>query len=287
VWRKALAIGIAAASIAVSLSCSSAQTSVTTPSTSKCQIQVSSSTSSFPSSGGSGTVTVSTTPDCTWTVTSNAGWVSISGSSSGQGDATITYSVATNPAPSPRSGGIGVSPDFVSLNQAGAPCLISLSRPGDSMGSAGGHLSFGVSALTGCSWSASTNDGWISVTSGQNGNGNGSIGLSIAANTGSQRAGQVHVGSQTYTVTQAASHASPPPPPPPPVTLDGQLSKLAGLCPVVTFDVDAKTVVTAASTVFRRETCAELRNGQDVSVTGVTQVDQSVLASTVQAKDEQ
>jgi hypothetical protein len=46
-----------------------------------------------------------------------------------------------------------------------------------------------------------------------------------------------------------------------------------------------KTVVTAASTVFHGGACVDLRNKQDVAVTGVTQGDQKVLASTVQIKD--
>jgi hypothetical protein len=155
------------------------------------------------------------------------------------------------------------------------------------MGSAGGHLSFAVSALAGCSWAASTSDGWISLTSGPNGNGNGSVGLSIAANSGAQRVGQVHVVSQTYTVTQTAapSPPPPPPPPPPPVTLNGQLSKLSGRCPLLTFHVAGKTVITTASTIFHGGSCGDLRNKQDVAVTGVTQADQTVLASTVQIKD--
>ena len=272
---KALAIGVAAASIALSLSCTSAQTSVTAPSDSKCQVQVSNSTSSFPASGGTGTVTVSTTRDCTWTVTSDASWVSIGGSSSGQGNAAVTYSVAANPVPSPRSGGIGVNPDFMTLSQAGAPCIISLNRSGDSIGSNGGQLSFNVSTLTGCSWSASTSDGWISINSGQTGNGNGSVGLSIAANSGTERAGQVHVASQMYNVTQAA---------PAPITISGKVSNLSGNCPLLTFVVGGRTVVTAASTVFRGEACGNLRNGQSVAVTGVTQVNQTVLATTVELK---
>jgi hypothetical protein len=63
------------------------------------------------------------------------------------------------------------------------------------------------------------------------------------------------------------------------------VSKLSGHCPLLTFEVSGKTVVTAASTVFHGGACGELRNKQTVAVTGVTQADQTVLASTIQIKD--
>lgn len=197
------------------LSCSSAETSTTAPTSDRCQVSVTNSTSSFTATGGTGTVSVTTARDCTWSASSGASWLSI-GAASGQGEATISYNVAANTVPSPRSGAITVSAQSVEVSQAAAPCRFSLSRSGDSIAAAGGRLSVDVSTMSGCGWTATSGVPWISVTSGQSGNANGTVGLSVAANTGADRVGQVNVGGQTYTVTQAA--APPPAPTPTPPT---------------------------------------------------------------------
>ena len=205
---------LALTSSALLPACTSSQTSVATaPTSDRCQITVSNSTSSYTATGGSGTVNVATSRDCTWSVATDANWVSISGSKSGQGEAAIPYDVAANPVPSPRSGAIVVSSQSIQLSQAAAPCRYSLSRSGDSIGASGGQLSVDVSTLAGCAWSAAASDNWIGITSGQSGNANGTVVLSISTNPGVQRSGRVVVGGQTYSVTQSAA---PPPAPPPP-----------------------------------------------------------------------
>ncbi len=45
---------------------------------------------------------------------------------------------------------------------------------------------------------------WLTITSGASGTGNGSVGLSIAANTGVARTGTATIAGQTFTVNQAA-----------------------------------------------------------------------------------
>ena len=59
-------------------------------------------------------------------------------------------------------------------------------------------------AGTGCSWTAASNDAWITVTSGAAGTSTGPVGLSIAANTGATaRTGTVIIAGQTLTITQS------------------------------------------------------------------------------------
>jgi hypothetical protein len=249
----------------------------------RCQITASTSPSSFTASGGSGTLTLTTTRDCTWTVTSNASWVSIVGPASGQGQAAVQYTVAANTVPSPRSGAVVVGSDQVAISQAAAPCSFSLSRSGDSIGAAGGRLSVDVTALSGCAWTATSNASWISIVGGQSGNASGTVQLSVAANTGAARTGQVSVGGQGYSVSQAAAAPTPPPPPPqpPPVHVQGSIATLTGSCPNLTFTVKPQTVVTTASTKFVNGTCSNLRVGRAVTVDGVT-INGVVQASSVQ-----
>jgi hypothetical protein len=54
----------------------------------------------------------------------------------------------------------------------------------------------------------------VVVTSGAAGTGNGSVGFTVAANTGAARSATLTIAGQTFTVTQDAAAAPPPPPPP-------------------------------------------------------------------------
>ncbi len=64
-----------------------------------------------------------------------------------------------------------------------------------------------VTAPTGCAWTAVSNDTWITVTSGANGSANGTVGYSVAANTGSARSGTITIAGKTFTVNQASGCA--------------------------------------------------------------------------------
>jgi hypothetical protein len=49
-----------------------------------------------------------------------------------------------------------------------------------------------------------SNDGWITVTGGSSGAGNGTVSYSVAATTGPARSGTMTIGGQTFTVNQAS-----------------------------------------------------------------------------------
>src|SRR5262245_49396169 len=210
-----LIVMIALASAAAS--CHSAQTSVTGPTAdAKCQVTAASSPASFTASGGTGAVSIATARDCTWTIATTASWLTLGGDRSGQGEASVSYTVAANPVPAARSGSIVVGSQTVAVSQAAAPCTYSLGRAADTMGPPGGTLSVSVTTRSGCAWSASSRDSWISIVSGQNGNASGTVGLNVAANTGVARVGVVNVAGQSYTVNQSALPPPAPPPTPPP-----------------------------------------------------------------------
>jgi BACON domain-containing protein/uncharacterized protein DUF5666/all-beta uncharacterized protein len=296
--RITLFIIAVAAACAVS-GCSSAQTSVTAPTGPKCELSATSTPSSFTASGGSATVSVSAARECPWTITTDSSWVSITGDRAGQGSAQVPYSVAANPAASPRSGAIVIGAERVQLSQAAAPCRFSLSRTGDSIGAPGGRLSVDVSTLAGCTWTAASGAGWIAIASGQSGSASGTVGLSIAANGGGRRVGQVNVAGQNYTVTQDAAPAPPPPPPPtpppaptptpspPPAThvhfVGIVTGGVSGRCPQISFFVSgASVVVTDKSTEFRKGDCGDVHNGSVVEIDGVLQANLTVKANSVQ-----
>ena len=219
--------------IVSALACTSSKTSLTSPTDTKCQVNLSNSPSSFAANGGTGTLTVTTTRDCSWTISTDVVWVSIPGPRDGQGDASISYSVGVNPVPSARSGLVAAGSMKVQLSQAAAVCRYSLSRSSDTIGAAGGPISVDVSTLTGCSWTATSASSWISITSGQSGNANGTVALVVSGNSGAGRVGEVNVAGQVYTVTQAAP---PPTAPAPAGTTDADASANSGAT-----DADART----------------------------------------------
>jgi hypothetical protein len=60
-----------------------------------------------------------------------------------------------------------------------------------------------VTAQAGCTWTATSNTGWISITSGSSGSGNGTVGYSVQANFGTgARTGTLTIAGQTFTVNQ-------------------------------------------------------------------------------------
>jgi Putative binding domain, N-terminal/Domain of unknown function (DUF5666) len=255
---------------------------MTSPTAAKCDVSVPNPPASpFPSSGGGGSISIATTRDCTWSISADASWVTVS-ATSGQGERNVPFTVAPNPTPAARSGALVVASQRVPVSQAGAPCRFDLSRAGDTISAAGGSLSFDVSTLSGCSWTASSPVGWIAIQSGQSGSANGTVSLMVAANAGAQRSGQISVGGQTFTVTQTAATAGPPPPPgvtPTPVVVTGQVEEDAtGRCPAISFVVDDRTIVTNADTDFKGFKCSDVKRRTTVRVVGVMQPDGSILA---------
>jgi regulation of enolase protein 1 (concanavalin A-like superfamily) len=84
------------------------------------------------------------------------------------------------------------------------PCSAGVAPSNQSVSADAGTTAFTVTALTSCTWSASAVDNWLTVASGASGAGNGTVSVSIAANTGPARTGALNIGGQTVTVSQAA-----------------------------------------------------------------------------------
>lgn len=88
------------------------------------------------------------------------------------------------------------------------PCIYSLSAASKTYLSNAGSGSIGIATANGCPWTASVDQSWITLTSGNTGSGNGTLAYSVAANTtGSSRSAVVTVAGQSLTVTQSASNS--------------------------------------------------------------------------------
>lgn len=89
---------------------------------------------------------------------------------------------------------------------AAQTCNFTINPNSRNFDSGGGVSGLAVAASAGnCNWTATSNDGWITITSGASGTGNGVVAFSVAANTGVARTGTITVAGQTFTVNQNAS----------------------------------------------------------------------------------
>lgn len=91
------------------------------------------------------------------------------------------------------------------LAESGPACAFGLTPlSSTNVSGSGGTLSISVSTTAECSWIATSQSDWITVTSGSFGTGNGTVNLSVAANTGDARSGSVIIGGETLLINQAA-----------------------------------------------------------------------------------
>lgn len=101
--------------------------------------------------------------------------------------------------------------DNVVFIQGGQDCSFTLSPKGyeyDPLSNTGRIFVTASSSI--CSWTATSNDSWITSTSGSSGTGSGIVSYSVAANSGTARTGTLTIGGQTFTVTQASTDVPPP-----------------------------------------------------------------------------
>jgi len=173
-----------------------------------CMYSITPPSQNVPASASSGTVSVTSGAGCAWTAASNATWLTVTSGATGTANGTVGYSVAANTGAA-RSGTLTIAGQtFTVAQDAGAaPCTYSLSSSSQNAPDTASSGSVGVTTTSGCAWTATSNASWLTITSGASGNGNGSVGFSIAANTGAARSGTLTVAGQTFTVNQAA----PPP----------------------------------------------------------------------------
>jgi hypothetical protein len=177
--------------------------------TASCSYSVTPSSVSVPSTGSAGiSVSVTASTGCPWTAASTVAWISIASGSSGTANGTAIFTVAANSGAA-RTGTVTVAGQTVTVNQAAGPCTYSINPTTLSTGAAGGTAGpIAVTAAAGCTWTATTNASWLSITSGASGTGNGTVAISVAANIGGARTGTLTVANQTVTVNQAAAPCS-------------------------------------------------------------------------------
>jgi Putative binding domain, N-terminal len=108
-----------------------------------------------------------------------------------------------------RTATLTIAGTTVTVNQSSnSNCSYALSTTGQSFPAAGGNGSVVLTAATGCSWTASSNVTWITVTGTSTGTGNGTITYQVTANTGAARTGTLTIAGLAYTVQQVSASGS-------------------------------------------------------------------------------
>jgi len=166
-----------------------------------CSYSLSSLNQSFNIGGGTCTVNITCNGGCKWLASSNETWITITAGRTGNGNGTVGLSIAANPA-SPRTGTVAIAGEVFTVTQNGS-CSFSINPPSQSFPFAGGTGSINMTTASGCTWTAQSNDSWIALAN-FGGTGNGSVGFTVAANSGGQRTGTATIAGQTFTVTQNA-----------------------------------------------------------------------------------
>ena len=164
---------------------------------------------SVPASGGSNTFTVAANAGCQWAATSQASWVTVT-TVNGVGTGSVGFTVAANPGAA-RAGTVSVSGATFTVNQSASACTSSISPTSITVGEEEvKDLTVAVTLSNGCSWTATSNAGWLDITSGRSGNGNGTVIYKVTGFGGgaSSRTGTMTIAGQTFTVTQVRCSAT-------------------------------------------------------------------------------
>ena len=157
----------------------------------------------------SSNVTVTAGIGCNWTAISNNGFITITSDSSGTGNGTVSYSVAANTSTNVLTGTMTIAGQTFTVTQSGASaenCTYTLNAMSVALAAKGGSKKVSVKVKgTDCSWTAVSNDPFITITSGSSGTGHGTIRFSVPGNTNTAPlTGTISIADQTFTVNQAA-----------------------------------------------------------------------------------
>jgi len=189
--------------------CGSTVATSTGPSPTKCGITLAPPASPVTSSGTTATIAVRTQAECAWTASSEVNWITGLTPASGQGTGDLRIDVASNPEPAARQGDIVVNGERARIRQDAAPCRFELSSTApQTFDGSGGNGRIDVTALAGCSWTASSSASWIAIAGQSGGTGNGGVSFTVARNTAAARTGTLTIAGQTISVSQASESCS-------------------------------------------------------------------------------
>lgn len=160
-----------------------------------CTYAISPTSAAFDSRGGTGSFSVTAPAGCAWTAKSSAAFVTITSGASGEGSGTVSYRVAENGTPDSRTATVTVADQTFTITQQREPaaCDYRVAPVEFNPCMAAGTGTVEITTGPGCTWTASSNAAWLTITSGQSGSGSGRITFSYTSNYLAPRTGLVMV----------------------------------------------------------------------------------------------
>ena len=202
--RPSRLVAVVLVAAAVTAGCSASSTTTVTgtgPGPIKCGVSLA-DPSVVDAGGGAARLSIATQPECAWTVSSAVNWISGLSPASGQGSGDVEFRVTPNDGSSAREGDIVVNESRVRVSQR-APCRYNVSPQNQSVNAGADAGGVTVATQSECGWTATTDVGWINLSSPLSGNGNGSVSFTVSSNGGAERTGSIVIAGQSSVVTQA------------------------------------------------------------------------------------
>ena len=169
-----------------------------------CAASINPTSQTVGAAGGTATsVAVTSTAGCAWTATSNASWITITQGASGTGNGSVTFTVAATTGPE-RTGTLTIAGQTHTVTQTSG-CTYSINPTSHNLSDAAQTSpAISVTAGAGCTWTAVSNSGFITIVEGASGTGNGTVRYSVTKNNGNNsRTGTITIAGLTFTVNQA------------------------------------------------------------------------------------
>jgi hypothetical protein len=168
-----------------------------------CSFSLTNDSPVFAFGGGSGSIGVAANgPNCDWNSTSSASWLKITSGLTGIGNGTVMFTVDPNALLTARSGSITVAGQSAPISQSGRVCSYSLRSSSGAVPASGSTGSVGVVTAAACSWTPTSNNPWLAITSGGVSGSGDAVFVASPNGSAAGRVGTLTVAEQTYTVTQ-------------------------------------------------------------------------------------
>ena len=202
--------GLVVSMVAVFIACDKPSPLAPTPV--PCAYTLSVQSQSFPAEGGQGTFAISTDAQCSWSVAGATDWVALVSAPNGVGSASVTFTVQPNAEQAAREKMLTVASLPFEIHQDGrVACAFSISPDQKSFSDEGGSAQVAITTAAGCAWTATSDVGWVTVTTGAQGQGAGSVTYAVTPNNASAaRIGTLTIANRTFTVNQAGEESPQP-----------------------------------------------------------------------------
>lgn len=172
-----------------------------------CSVTVAPASFSVNASGGSGSISVIAPDGCNWSAASNASWTTLN-TAGGTGEGTVAFTAAANTTPQARSATVTIANQTVRISEDAADCSgVTLAPDHANVAAPGGRFVVNVTSL--CGYSASSNNGWITIVDGASAPGGGTVAYQVGANTSANaRSGSLTIGGIRFAVVQAGADST-------------------------------------------------------------------------------